>query len=71
MDLSVDSCGSVDNGWSGKPKKPIISKIIERDTGDCAIILTHDVSKPIRFLYLTLLTAKNRFDHLRNIILRI
>jgi hypothetical protein len=52
----VESCGSIDENWQKKPKKPIIAKIIRRDLGNFAMILTEDPSKPLRFLYLTLLT---------------
>lgn len=71
MNLSEVSCGSVDKNWGKKPIKPIFSKIIKRDAGDFAIILTEDPSKPLRFLYLTLLTDKNRLEHMKSIIMKI
>ncbi len=39
--------------------------------GDFAIILAEDSSKPLRFLYLTLLIDKNRLEHLKAIILKL
>lgn len=30
----------MDENWEKKPKKPIVSKIIKRDAGDYALILT-------------------------------
>lgn len=65
------SCGTVIESWEKKPLKPIISKIIKRDVGDFAVILTEDPSKPLRFLYLSLLTDKNRNEYLRTLILKI
>lgn len=39
--------------------------------GDFAIILAEDSSKPLRFLYLTLLVDKNRLEHIKTLILKL
>lgn len=55
LELSVSSCGSAAERWKDKLKRPLLSKIIKRDQGDYALILTESPSKPLRYLYLTML----------------